>query len=84
MRIQVRTRRGCLYCHEPFESRMVRFVMPSKAHTQTQFWLHVRCVEAAFAGARGVIDAEDMAIEVPIPSEGEGWADVPDDELPTA
>ena len=67
---------------EPFESRMVPFVMPSKAHHNSQFWLHVRCVKAAFAASRGAVDAEDMSVEVPILPEGSGWADIPDGELP--
>jgi hypothetical protein len=61
---------------------MVPFVMPSKAHQNCHFWLHVRCVEAAFVGSRSPVDAEDMAVDVAVPPDGTGWADVPDDWLP--
>jgi len=82
MRVEVRTRQVCLYCLEPFESRMVPFVMPSKAHQNSHFWLHVRCVEAAFASSRSLVDAEDMAVDVAIPPDGIGWGEIPDDQLP--
>ncbi|MEO5818728.1 MAG: hypothetical protein ABIT20_25895 [Gemmatimonadaceae bacterium] len=62
---------------------MVPFAMQSRAHGSSQFWLHVRCVKAAFANSRGAIDAEDMSVDVAIPPDGAGWADIPDDALPT-
>jgi hypothetical protein len=56
--------------------------MSSRRHGNSQFWLHVRCVQSAFAGSRFDVDAEDMSVDLEVAPDSEGWAEMPDEEPP--
>ena len=58
---------------------MVPIGFTSRAHINSQIWLHIRCAEAAFRDSKATFDWQDLAVDIDPPSSGTGWAELPDD-----
>jgi hypothetical protein len=58
---------------------MVPLSFHSRRHGNSQVWLHVRCAEAAFRGARAPFDIADATVEIEPPPPALGTAMYPDD-----
>ena len=79
-RVRVVTSQVCAYCLERFEQTMVPMSFASRAHGNSQVWLHPRCAARAFDGARAGFDIADMTVDIDVPPDGEGWTVIPDEE----
>lgn len=85
MRVPVTTGLACAYCFEPYEARMVPIVFTSRGGMSSHICLHIRCAQAAFRDSKARFDWDDLAVDInPTPPSGRGWADIPDDDLPSA
>jgi hypothetical protein len=79
-RVRVTTSQACAYCLGRFEPAMVPITFASRAHGNSQVWLHPRCAARAFAGAQAPFDIADMTVDIDVPPDGEGWTVIPEGE----